>query len=85
MEGGDIIRWTATGCGILAAVIVSLNLGRRITGIGFLIFTVSSVTWIAAGYLEDLPSLMTQNAVLTVINILGVYRWLVFKRGQRAT
>jgi hypothetical protein len=84
MEGGDIIRWTATGCGILAAIIVSLNIGRRITGVGFLIFTVSSVTWIMAGYMEDMPSLMTQNAVLTVINIIGVYRWLILRSASRS-
>jgi len=80
MTWGEIIRWSASVSGILAAVVVALNLGRRITGIGFVVFTVSSVSWMVAGYLEDLPSLVTQNAVLTAINLLGIYRWLILEK-----
>jgi hypothetical protein len=80
MTLGEIIRWSASVSGILAAVVVALNLGRRITGIGFVVFTVSSVSWMVAGYLENLPSLVTQNVVLTAINLLGIYRWLVLEK-----
>ena len=80
MTLGEIIRWSASVSGILAAVVVALNLGRRITGIGFVVFTVSSVSWMAAGYLENLPSLVTQNVVLTAINLLGIYRWLILDK-----
>lgn len=75
----ETVRWCATLTGIIAAVMVSLNLGARITGWGFVIFTASSIAWIYAGYLDDTPSLVTQNIVLTIINIVGVYRWLIRK------
>lgn len=79
MMSDEFIRWFATGTGICAAIIVALDLGRRATGIGFIVFTISSAVWILAGYLNDLPSLMVQNAVLTVINCVGIYRWLILK------
>jgi hypothetical protein len=33
-----------------------------------------------AGFLENLPSLVTQNVVLTAINLLGIYRWLILDK-----
>lgn len=80
MVSAEIIRWSASASGIIAAIIVALNLGRRATGLGFVVFTASSVTWILAGYMEDLPSLVTQNAVLTAVNALGIYRWLILRK-----
>ena len=73
----ELIRWFATINGVVAAIAVAGNFGRRVTGIGFIIFSLSSIAWILAGYLEDLPSLITQNIVLTAINLLGIYRWLI--------
>jgi hypothetical protein len=71
------LRWLATITGISAAVMVSINLGRLVTGWGFVIFTISSVSWMAVGYAIDGNALLTQNAVLTVINLIGIYRWLI--------
>lgn len=73
----ELIRWFATINGVIAAIAVAGNFGRLVTGIGFIIFTLSSVSWILAGYLEGLSSLITQNIVLTVINVIGIYRYLV--------
>ncbi|MBK8907608.1 MAG: hypothetical protein IPM60_06810 [Rhodospirillales bacterium] len=78
----EVVRWLATLTGISAAIIVAANFGRKLTGIGFIVFTVSSIAWIIAGYFEDLPSLMVQNVVLTAINLLGIYRWLILKERQ---
>ncbi len=78
----ELIRWFATANGVIAAIAVAGNFGRLVTGIGFIIFTLSSVAWILAGYLEDMPSLITQNIVLTAINLIGIYRWLIAKEGK---
>ena len=75
MDWPETLRWFAAFSGIGAAITVSLNFGPRATGWGFLVFTASSLTWVAAGYIEDLGSLMVQNAVLTAINLIGVYRY----------
>ena len=79
MEGLDVVRWLATGTGIVAAILVALNLGAKITGIGFCIFLVCSISWTAVGLFADETGLAIQNAVLTVINIVGIYRYLIAK------
>jgi hypothetical protein len=60
----------------LAALIVASNLGARITGIGFIVFTVGSVSWTILGWTTGQPNLLWQNVVLTGLNLFGVWRWL---------
>jgi len=76
----ETIRWVASISGMIAAFMVSLDLGRRVTGYGFVLFVGSSICWITGAVLTDDWALGTQNAVLFTINILGVYRYLVRKR-----
>ena len=42
MELVDILRWTASISGMIAAAMVSLNAGARISGSGFVLFCGSS-------------------------------------------
>jgi hypothetical protein len=60
----------------LAALIVASNLGARITGFGFIVFTVGSVSWSILGLTTEQPNLLWQNVVLTGLNIFGIWRWL---------
>ncbi|MEH6703095.1 hypothetical protein [Parasphingorhabdus sp.] len=75
----DILRWTASISGMIAAILVSLNAGAKITGIGFIIFSGSSVVWIAASLIDGNNPLAVQNLVLFGINIFGIYRYLLRK------
>ena len=72
----DIIQWVATGATILAALVTASNLGARITGYGFGIFLVGSLAWIAVAVATGQPALLWTNAVLTALNIFGMWRWL---------
>lgn len=76
----EALGYVAMISGTIAAVMVSSNVGRRITGYGFMVFTVSSVIWVIYGLQDTEMPLIIQNAVLTLINILGIYRWLILKR-----
>jgi hypothetical protein len=76
----DIVKWFASISGMAAALVVSLDLGRRATGWGFVVFVASSVAWFSGAWLTDDWALATQNGVLFAINVLGVYRYLVRKR-----
>jgi hypothetical protein len=76
----EAIRWVASISGMIAAFAVSLDLGRRVTGWGFVLFVGSSICWITGAVLTEDWALGTQNAVLFAINVLGVYRYLVRKR-----
>jgi nicotinamide riboside transporter PnuC len=73
----DVVSWTASLSAILGAIMISLDLGRRVTGFGFVVMTVSSAAWIAAGLLDDQAALTTQNFVLLGVNVIGIYRWLI--------
>ncbi|MEQ8558913.1 MAG: hypothetical protein RIB03_11400 [Henriciella sp.] len=73
----EILGYVAMVSGIIAAITISGDFGRRITGWAFVIFTVSSIAWVAVGLLDEEPPLVIQNAVLTVVNVVGIYRWLI--------
>ncbi len=78
------LQWYGAGAGVVAALIVSLDLGRRWTGIGFLIFVTSSLALIAWGFVgPDAKGIGTQNIVLLAINLIGVYRYLI-RKGKTA-
>lgn len=74
--------WVALGATVIAALMTASNLGARLTGWGFFMFTLGSIAWITADVLgEETPtSLLVTHCVLLVVNIFGVWRWL----GQRA-
>ena len=72
----EIVSWIATGATISAACMTASNLGARITGYGFAVFTVGSVAWFTLGMLTGQPPLVWTNVVLTCLNLFGVWRWL---------
>lgn len=76
----DMLGWFAMASGIIAAVMVSIDAGRKVTGWGFVVFTASSLSWIVVGIGEGEPPLSLQNVVLTIINLVGIYRWLIRKK-----
>lgn len=72
----DIFSWTATALTIVAALMTAANLGARVTGYGFAVFTIGALCWIATGVLTDQPALVWTNVVLVLVDIFGVWRWL---------
>jgi hypothetical protein len=70
------LSWVATAATILAASITASNLGTRITGYGFIVFTVGSIAWFSFGLMSGQPALMWTNAALTILNLFGIWRWL---------
>jgi hypothetical protein len=72
----DTISWVATAATVIAASLTAANLGSRITGYGFAVFTIGALCWIAVGFLDHQPALLWTNVVLTILDIFGVWRWL---------
>ena len=72
----QIASYAAPAATTIAALIVASNLGARITGLGFVIFTIGSIAWAMLGLATDQPNLLWQNAVLTLLNLFGIWRWL---------
>jgi hypothetical protein len=71
-----VLRTFAAITTVLAASLVAANLNARVTVAGFIIFIVASIAWIVDGWLETKASLVIQNVILLVINVIGVLRWL---------
>ncbi|WP_379923615.1 PRC-barrel domain-containing protein [Erythrobacter sp. R86502] len=72
----EYVGWFASAATMLAAMMTAANLGSRITGWGFVVFTIGSIAWSAVGFITGQPSLMITNAFLFAVNLFGVWRWL---------
>ena len=70
------ISWVASVATLVAALMTASNLGSRVTGYGFAVFTAGALCWIAVGALTHQPALTWTNVVLIVVDIFGVWRWL---------
>jgi uncharacterized membrane protein YccC len=80
------LQYYGAVAGAIAALIVSLDLGRQWTGYGFVIFVTSSIALIAWGFLSrEGDGIGAQNVVLFVINLVGVYRYLIRKKAPKHT
>jgi PRC-barrel domain len=71
-----IAEWVAPAATLVAATMTAANLGARITGWGFVLFTFGAIGWIIVGLNDDQTGLVVTNAVLALINVIGVWRWL---------
>jgi hypothetical protein len=69
-------NWVAPIATTIAAIMVAANLGSRLTGYGFIVFSVGSIGWMAVGWFNDQMNLVWQNAVLLGVNLIGIWRWL---------
>jgi hypothetical protein len=72
----ESISWVATVATVVAAFMTASNLGSRVTGLGFAVFTLGALCWIGVGVLTGEPALLWTNVVLTVLDLFGVWRWL---------
>jgi hypothetical protein len=72
----DTISWIATAATILAALMTASNLGSRVTGFGFAVFTIGALCWMAVGVFTHQPALLWTNVVLFAVDLFGVWRWL---------
>jgi hypothetical protein len=52
------------------------NLGARVTGWGFVVFTLGSICWSIVGLHSGQTNLLATNAFLTLVNFVGIWRWL---------
>lgn len=72
----SVAGWVAPVATTIAALMTASNLGSRITGYGFIVFTVGSLAWLALGIATGQANLLWQNLILTALNLFGIWRWL---------
>ena len=71
-----IAGWIAPIATIIAAMMTAANSGARVTGWGFVVFTFGSIAWIIVGMASGQTNLIATNAFLTLVNVIGIWRWL---------
>ena len=76
----DLAGWVALVATCFAALMTASNLGARVTGWGFVVFTVGAAAWIIVGVSTQQTQLLWSNIFLGVVDVFGVWRWL----GRRA-
>lgn len=76
----DIAGWTALAATCVAALMTASNLGARVTGWGFAVFTIGAAAWVVVGVATQQTQLLWSNAFLGLVDVFGVWRWL----GRRA-
>lgn len=75
----EILRWVASLTTMAAGLVLAARVRPRLMGCAFVVLTLASMAWVLIGYFAEEYALMAQNVVLTLINIFGVYRWLIWK------
>ncbi len=80
MEGP--LEWIAAVGTMIAAGLIALDLGRRATGWGFVLFCVVSITWVVSGLTSDAMPIAAMNAVLLLINAWGVWQYLIHPKNR---
>jgi len=71
-----VAGWLAPIATMTAATMTAVNLGARLTGWGFVVFTVGSVCWVGVGFATGQTNLIASNGFLTLVNLVGCWRWL---------
>ncbi|WP_296305466.1 PRC-barrel domain-containing protein [Pseudomonas sp.] len=72
----DVAGWIAPTATMIAAMMTAVNLGARVTGWGFVVFTIGSIAWSVVGLSSGQTNLLATNGFLTLVNLIGVWRWL---------
>lgn len=77
------LEWIAAIGTMLAAGLVAGDLGRRVTGWGFVLFCAVAITWIVSGLTSDAMPIAAMNAILLLINAWGVWQYLLSPKNRR--
>lgn len=72
----EIAGWVAPIATAIAAIMTASNLGTKVTGWGFVVFTIGSLAWITVAIATGQTNLLLTNGFLTLVNIVGIWRWL---------
>ncbi len=72
----DVFSVMAPVATMLAAIMTAANLGARITGWGFVVFSIGSLAWCTVAMSTGQQNLLLTNGFLAIVNAVGAWRWL---------
>lgn len=71
------LEWIAAIGTMLAAGLIAIDLGRKVTGFGFVLFCAVSITWVISGVVNGTMPIAVMNGILLLINAWGVWQYLL--------
>jgi hypothetical protein len=71
------LEWIAAIGTVIAAALLAADLGRKVTGYGFVLFCAVAATWIVAGLSSGAAPIAAMNAILLLINAWGAWQYLL--------
>ncbi len=74
-----VFRWCASLLTILPGIVIAARVRPLWMGWAFVALTAGALTWIVVASVAQDYALLAQNIAITVINCLGIYRWLIWK------
>ncbi|WP_174274818.1 PRC-barrel domain-containing protein [Sphingomonas bacterium] len=69
-------QWIAPAATMIAAMMTAANLGSRVTGWGFVVFSIGAIAWVAVALASGQQNLLLSNAFLLIVDLFGIWRWL---------
>jgi len=76
------LEWIAAIGTMIAAGLIAADLGRRVTGWGFVLFCAVSLTWVASGLTNRVIPIVATNGLLLLINVWGVWQYLLSPKNR---
>lgn len=70
-----LLSWLGTVSGILGALLVALHI--EASGWGFVLFLISSASWLVVGVWRLDAALAWLNVAFALCNLIGIWRWLL--------
>lgn len=79
------LEWFAAIGTMIAAALIAVDLGRKVTGWGFVLFVVVAISWVVSGLTTKPPAypLAVMNGILLCINAWGVWQFLLNPKKKR--
>lgn len=77
------LEWIAAIGTMIAAGLVAADLGRKVTGFGFVLFCAVAVTWVISGVTSNAMPIAAMNGVLLLINAWGVWQYLLSPKNRK--
>lgn len=77
------VEWFAAIGTILAAGMIAGDLGRKITGWAFVLFTLVSAVWMASALSSGTMPLAIQNAIMICVNGWGIWQYLLSPKNRQ--
>jgi sporulation protein YlmC with PRC-barrel domain len=72
----ELAGWIAPAATMIAAMMTAANLGARVTGWGFVLFSAGAVAWVIVALGSGQQNLLWSNAFLLLVDLVGIWRWL---------